>query len=115
MRTFRISSLTLLGALTGCPATNNSVGAPSDEAVRAGPPIPAGQAHGTTATVRYIALEGGCWVLETAAGAYEPIDFPESLQVDGLRVTAVLSDAPDYGSVCMVAPLVHADSLRRVD
>jgi hypothetical protein len=66
----------------------------------------------TTATVRFVDLEGGCWILETPSGPYEPMGLPDAFRIDGLAVYAVLRRAPDAASICQMAPLVTLDSIR---
>ena len=66
----------------------------------------------TNATVRFVDLEGGCWVLETATGTYEPIDLPTVFRIDGLAVYAVVRSAPGAVSICQMAPLVSLDTIR---
>jgi hypothetical protein len=67
---------------------------------------------GIDATVRFVPLEGGCWSIVTSGHTvYEPIDLPSSFRVDGLAVRVVLRDAPDWGSICMIGPLVHVDAI----
>lgn len=82
----------------------------------AGPPmapeIPPGQVVSAEATVRFLPLEGGCWVLEVAPGRrYEPVNLAPGFRTDGLQVHAVLRDAPNNASICMVGPLVLVDSI----
>ncbi len=78
----------------------------------AGPPLSASQALSTDATVRLVALEGGCWALQTAQGSYEPIDLPAAFRSDGLPVYVVIRGAPHAVSLCMIAPLVTIDTIR---
>lgn len=66
----------------------------------------------TNATVRFVDLEGGCWMLETPLGTYEPLGLPAAFRVDGLEVYVVLRRAPDAASICQMAPLVTLDSIR---
>lgn len=76
------------------------------------PEIPPGQLLTTEATVRFLPLEGGCWVLEVAPGTrYEPVNLAQGFRTDGLKVHAVLRDAPNTASICMVGPLVSIDSI----
>ncbi|MFN2570841.1 MAG: hypothetical protein ABR537_04395 [Gemmatimonadales bacterium] len=64
------------------------------------------------ATVRYVNLEGGCWVLQTDAGRYEPVNLPSAYAVDGLQVYVELHTEPRMVSACMVAPLVTIETIR---
>ena len=68
---------------------------------------------GEPATVRFIQIETGCWVLETKAGRVQPIELPESFRVDGLEVDVVLRDAPAMMSVCQVGPLKTVESIAK--
>ena len=56
-------------------------------------------------------IEGGCWVLATVNGRYEPLDLPAAFRVDGRAVTVKLRGAPDMASICMTGPLVRVDSI----
>lgn len=76
------------------------------------PEIPPGQIVTIEATVRFLPLEGGCWLLEVEPGKrYEPVNLAPGFHTDGLKVHAVLRDAPNYASFCMAGPLVTIDSI----
>lgn len=79
---------------------------------RPGQALPTDQVLATDATVRYVAIEGGCWTLVTPQGKYEPIGLAPQFRVDGLAVHAVLRGAPAAVSACMIAPSVTVDSIR---
>jgi len=67
---------------------------------------------GIDATVHFSTIEGGCWSLVTNGHkVYQPIDLPARFRVDGLAVSVVLRDAPDWGSICMIGPLVHIEAI----
>jgi hypothetical protein len=66
----------------------------------------------TDATIRFVDLEGGCWAIETPQGGYEPVSLAAQFKVDGMRVHAVIRDAPHTMSICMIAPMVSVDSIR---
>ena len=76
-----------------------------------GPVLDVNQVVSTNATVRFVAIEGGCWAIQTPNGDYEPADLPERYRVNGLRVHVVLRGAR-MGSFCMIAPVVTVDSVR---
>ena len=59
------------------------------------------------ATVRFVQVETGCWVLETAEGRVQPVNLPEAFRRDGLAVEVELRDAGDMMSACQVGPLKH--------
>ena len=62
------------------------------------------------ATVRFVNLEGGCWLLDAVGGQrFEPVALPEALRRDGLRVRVTVRDF-DGGSICMMGRLVTVDS-----
>ena len=77
---------------------------------RGGPVLDVNQVVSTNATVRFVAIEGGCWAIQTPNGDYEPADLPERYRVNGLRVHVVLRGAR-MGSFCMIAPVVTVDSV----
>ncbi len=64
------------------------------------------------ATVHLVAIEGGCWVLETSGDKYEPVNLPLQYRVDGLRVYVEFNSAPSNATKCMVAPLVSITRIR---
>jgi hypothetical protein len=75
-------------------------------------PLMPGQIVATQATVRFIDLEGGCWVIETGSGRrYQPVNLASGLRTDGLEVNVVMRDAPGVASLCQVGPLVTLDSI----
>ena len=95
------------GLLTACGAGDSL----SDKQTA---PLMPGQIVAAEATVRFIDLEGGCWVIETTAGGrYEPVNLATGLHSDGLLVNVVMRDAPGGASVCQVGPLVTLDSISR--
>jgi len=79
----------------------------------AAPTIPDGQLLAVNATVAFNSLEGGCWALVTANGHYGPVSLPSAFRVNGLRVRAVLQNAPGVVTYCEPLPLVYVDSISR--
>ena len=71
------------------------------------------QVSGEPATVRFVQIETGCWVLETKGGRVQPVELPEAFRVDGLAVSVVLRDAPAMMSACQVGPLKHVDGISK--
>ena len=63
-------------------------------------------------TVRFVPVEGGCWVIRTEllAGLEAPL-LPNAFKTDGLRVRIAARPA-QFGSFCMVGTLVELDSIR---
>ena len=68
--------------------------------------------QGVDATVRLAPVEVGCWSLVTTSQVYQPVDLPPAFRIDGLAVHVVLSEVPDWASICMIGPLVHVNSIR---
>ena len=59
--------------------------------------------QGTNATVRFVSVEGGCWILVSENGAtFEPTVLPEDFRQDGLSVRFAYQPRHDAGSFCMV-------------
>jgi len=86
--------------------------APTPAARRAGPALTPYQPFATTATLRFVALEGGCWVLDTPQGSYDPLSVPSQYQVDGLQVSVVMHADTGVVSLCWMGdPLVSLDSI----
>lgn len=76
-------------------------------------PIAPGESVTANATIRFIHIEGGCWVVETSGGQrYEPVNLDVGFRTDGLQVRVALKDAPGTFSVCQVAPLVIVESIQ---
>lgn len=77
------------------------------------PPLAPGEVLTANATIHFLALEGGCWVVETSAGQrYEPVNLDAGFRTDGLQVQVVLRDAPNMASLCQVGPLVTVESIQ---
>ncbi len=64
------------------------------------------------AVVRYLGVEGGCWVLETPSGKVQPLELPAPLRRDGQRVVVVLADAPDVMTTCQAGPVKRIVSIK---
>ena len=87
--------------------------APTATARHAGLPLTPYQPFATTATLRFVAVEGGCWVLDTPQGSYDPLSVPSQYQVDGLQVSVVMHADTGVASLCWMGdPLVSLDSIR---
>ena len=74
-------------------------------------PIASGEVVTTEATVRLLPVEGGCWVLSTATGRYQPVNLPDEYKSDGKLVRVVMRGATEMMTVCQAGPLVHVDSI----
>ena len=58
---------------------------------------------GTNAKVRFVNVEGGCWVLIAENGyTFEPTALPPGYKHDGLSVRFSYQPRNDAGSFCMV-------------
>lgn len=101
----RIAAALLAGLVVACSA---SAPMPTEQT----PPLAAGQVLTTSASIRFVDIEGGCWTIVTASGRrYEPVNLGAAFRTDGLQVRVVLRDAPDWASICQTAPLVSIDSI----
>lgn len=79
-------------------------------------PMQNGELITVAGTVRHVAVEGGVWIIESVDGErYQPIQMPESLQVDGLSVEAEGWEADDMVTVGMVGSVVHLSRIRMTD
>lgn len=65
------------------------------------------------ATVRFLHIEGGCWMLETAAGFLEPVALADEFRQEGLRVVIRFSPTAS-ASICQAGTVVHLESIRIV-
>lgn len=54
----------------------------------------------TVGTVRFVDVEGGCWVIETADRRLQPLDLPEEFMVDDLRVRLEADFRRDLTGFC---------------
>ncbi|MFC4078288.1 hypothetical protein [Salinithrix halophila] len=70
-------------------------------------------------TMRYINVEGGCWILETDnRGRYQltgDASILKRLQVDGLQVTVLVEKAPGSVGKCMIGQWVRLVRLLRIE
>lgn len=65
------------------------------------------------ATVQFASIEGGCWTLRVSQSvSYLPLNLPDQFRTDGLQVRVDLLRRDDYGSVCMLGPVVEILSIR---
>ena len=69
--------------------------------------------YATEGIVRFLELEGGCWVIEVGAETIEPLDLPEEFKIDGLRVFFEGEERDDLASICMVGPIVELLDIQR--
>jgi hypothetical protein len=76
-------------------------------------PPAAAEPAGEPATVRFIQVETGCWVIETQAERVQPVELAEEFKVDGLAVNVVLRDAPPMMGVCQVGPYKTVEKIAK--
>lgn len=62
--------------------------------------------------VRFIDLEGGCWVIVVGDTKLEPINLTEEFQTDGLLVSFEAEERTDLATYCMVGRIVELSSIR---
>ena|SRR5688572_7397190 len=77
------------------------------------PVPPAGNAIVSEGVVRFIDLEGGCWLIESPGERVQPIDLPREFRIDGLRVEFSVRDAPDVVTACQLGMPKYLSSIRR--
>jgi hypothetical protein len=64
------------------------------------------------ASMEFVDIESGCWVLHTDSVRYEPLGLPSDFRVRGLKVRAVI--APEnVGTYCAVGRVVRVLSIER--
>jgi hypothetical protein len=66
-------------------------------------------------TVRFVDLEGGCWVIETETETLLPLDLAEAARVDGLVVTFEANRVPDAVTFCQLGIPVEILRIRQLD
>ena len=75
-------------------------------------PLDASRAGAVNASIRFLNLEGGCWTVAIAQNYYLPLNLPAQFKRDGLPVRVAFRERDDYGSVCMVGPVVEILSIQ---
>jgi hypothetical protein len=63
------------------------------------PILPKGGAT-LSATVKFVPIEGGCWMLDTKRGLFSAPDLPKEFRVDGVKVTARVHLAESTAHYC---------------
>jgi len=103
-------SMTILAAIALACAERSVEPLGPLQSWRGGPVLDTNQTVSTSATVRFVAIEGGCWAIQTPGGDYEGFNLPQQYRVNGLRVQVVLRGTR-MGSFCQIAPVVSVDSI----
>ena len=62
------------------------------------------------ATIRFVGVEGGCWLLETPEQHFN-VDLEKRFQIDGARVVAVVEPIPDEISICQIGPIARVNNI----
>jgi hypothetical protein len=62
------------------------------------------------ATIRFVGVEGGCWLLETPDQRFN-VRLEKPFQIDGARVAAVVEPQPDAISTCQIGPVARVESI----
>lgn len=73
---------------------------------------PTGQVE-ANGVVRYVALEGGFYSVESVSGKYDPLNLPTSYQQDGLRVYFAGIVRKDMGSIHMYGQVLELTDIQR--
>ena len=103
--------IALLVGVAGC---NGTPGDPPND-VQAGSAARPVSGRQITGTIRHIDLEGGLYGIETDDGArLDPVNLPEELQKDGLRIRAWVEDLQDRVSFRMWGTLVRIRDIERL-
>jgi hypothetical protein len=95
-----IAAVAVLGLALACAAEPAS---PSPEPGRTSP---------VTASIEFLNLEGGCWVIARGDTNYLPLNLPDRFRRNGLQVDVEFVRRDDYASTCMVGPVVEILSIR---
>jgi len=113
MRTMTgIFCIALLLGIAGCNRASQDTEVEAGTGRITGPSAPDGQ---VTGTVRYLDLEGGFYGIVTDDGAkLDPVNLPEELQKDGLRIRAWVEELKDRVSFHMWARLVRIRDIERL-
>jgi hypothetical protein len=62
------------------------------------------------ATIRFVGVEGGCWLLETPEQHFN-VDLEKRFQIDGARVVAIIEPIPDAISICQIGPIARVKNI----
>ena len=62
-------------------------------------------------TVRFVDVEGGCWVIDTESERLEPINLDSRFRVDGLFVVFSANRRTDLATICQVGRIVEIVSM----
>jgi hypothetical protein len=95
----RLCALLVAVALFGCGGTSTL-------------PLDASAAPAVNASIRFLNLEGGCWTIAVTDAYYLPLNLPADFKRDGLPVRVEFRERDDYGSICMVGPVVEILSIQ---
>jgi hypothetical protein len=68
-------------------------------------------ASAVDASVEFVDIEGGCWVLKTDSVTYQPLGLPDDFRTSGRSVRAVIAPAGDAATYCMLGPVVRVLSI----
>ncbi len=74
-----------------------------------------GPGFGDEGVVRFVDVEGGCWVIDVGQARLEPINLPEELRVDGIRIVFEAEERQDLVSTCQLGRIVELTSVRAAD
>lgn len=66
-------------------------------------------------TVRFVEIEGGCWVIETETETLLPINLAQGVRTDGLVVTFEANRMPDVVTTCQIGIPVEIVRIRQLD
>lgn len=95
--------------LPSCGTTNNWLELNAEPDIEAAP-------FRITGAVRYLDVEGGLFAIESSDGTtYNPVNLPDSYQVDRMTIEADVRLRTDLVSPAMVGPVVELLRIRRVD
>lgn len=86
--------LTLIGELSGCVHTSRVLPPPGEEAV------------GVQGIVKFINVEGGCWLLDTRYGRLYPTNLESEFRVDGLKIIVSVRRRVDIATFCPVGDAI---------
>lgn len=64
-------------------------------------------------TIRFVDIEGGCWLIEAASERIQPLDLSREFMIDGLSVVFAVRDAPGVLTTCQAGIPMYVHSMRR--
>lgn len=77
------------------------------------PAIDAPAAGEVAGTMKFVAVEGGCWGIALEHERVQPVGLPAEFKQDGLAVLVRFEELPDFVTTCQIGTPVKLKSIRK--